>query len=303
MATIMADFERDVLPGVTHWQHPNFFAYFSANSSPPSVLAEMLTATLGAQCMLWQTSPAATEMETRMLDWLRQMMGLPEGFHGVIQDSASSAILCAILTARERATGWRSNEAGLASVGQRLAVYASEEAHSATEKAVKIAGIGRQMLRKIEADEQFALRPDALADAIRKDLAAGVIPACVVASLRHHRDRRHRPAKADRRALSGARHLSPRRRRLGGECVDFRGISLDAGGHRVGRQLGLQPAQMAVHQFRLLGPFRPRPGCFDPHADDLAGISEVARSRSSDRLSRLGRAAWVAGSGRSSSGS
>ncbi|MEK9923396.1 MAG: pyridoxal-dependent decarboxylase, partial [Rhodospirillales bacterium] len=92
---IMADFERDILPGITHWQHPRFFAYFPANSSPPSVLAEMLTATIGAQCMLWQTSPAATEMETRITDWLRQMIGLPESFHGVIQDSASSAILCA----------------------------------------------------------------------------------------------------------------------------------------------------------------------------------------------------------------
>src|SRR5918996_5114019 len=104
---IFADFERIVLPGMTHWQHPSFFAYFPANSSPPSVLAEMLTATLGAQCMLWQTSPAATELETRTLDWLRQMIGLPEGFIGTIQDSASSATLCAILVARERATGWR----------------------------------------------------------------------------------------------------------------------------------------------------------------------------------------------------
>ena len=102
---IFADFERILLPGMTHWQHPSFFAYFPANSSPPSVLAEMLTATLGAQCMLWQTSPAATELETRTLDWLRQMIGLPEGFAGVIQDSASSATLCAILVARERATG------------------------------------------------------------------------------------------------------------------------------------------------------------------------------------------------------
>ena len=110
---IFEDFERIVLPGMTHWQHPSFFAYFPANSSPPSVLAEMLTATLGAQCMLWQTSPAATEMETRVLDWLRQLIGLPEGFVGVIQDSASSATLCAILAARERATGWQANEDGL----------------------------------------------------------------------------------------------------------------------------------------------------------------------------------------------
>ncbi|MGH6914108.1 MAG: pyridoxal phosphate-dependent decarboxylase family protein, partial [Geminicoccales bacterium] len=104
MAEIFADFERIVLPGITHWQHPSFFAYFPANASPPSVLAEMLTATLAAQCMLWQTSPAGTEMEIRVLDWLRQMIGLPEGFAGVIQDTASSATLCAILTARERAT-------------------------------------------------------------------------------------------------------------------------------------------------------------------------------------------------------
>ena len=112
---IFADFERILLPGMTHWQHPSFFAYFPANSSPPSVLAEMLTATLGAQCMLWQTSPAATELETRTLDWLRQMIGLPEGFAGVIQDSASSATLCAILVgaragdrlAGEREWPWR----------------------------------------------------------------------------------------------------------------------------------------------------------------------------------------------------
>src|SRR2546425_893886 len=105
MEKIFADFTSVVLPGITHWQHPSFFAYFPANSSPPSILAEMLTATLGAQCMLWQTSPAATELETRVLDWLRQMVGLPDGFTGVIQDSASSAILCALLTARERPTG------------------------------------------------------------------------------------------------------------------------------------------------------------------------------------------------------
>ena len=102
MEQIFADFQRDVIPGITHWQHPSFFAYFPANSSPPAVLAEMLVATLAPQCMLWETSPAATEMETRVLDWLRQMIGLPEDFAGVIQDSASSATLCALLTARER---------------------------------------------------------------------------------------------------------------------------------------------------------------------------------------------------------
>ena len=186
MARIFADFQSIVLPGMTHWQHPSFFAYFPANASPPSVLAEMLTATLGAQCMLWQTSPAATEMETRMMDWLRQMIGLPAGFHGVIQDSASSAILCALLTARERATGWQANEQGLGALGQagqRLAVYCSEEAHSSTEKDVMVAGLGRECLRKIPADANFAMEPAALAAAIAQDRAAGITPICVVASL------------------------------------------------------------------------------------------------------------------------
>lgn len=182
MGQILADFQRDILPGVTHWQHPSFFAYFPANSSPPSVLAEMITAAIGAQGMLWQTNPAGTEMETRVLDWLRQMIGLPEGFTGVIQDSASSAILCAILTGRERATGWKANEEGLGAT-DRLTVYTSEQTHSATEKGAKIAGIGRTNLRKIPVDEKFALRPEELARAIEEDIANGFKPCCVVASL------------------------------------------------------------------------------------------------------------------------
>jgi aromatic-L-amino-acid/L-tryptophan decarboxylase len=179
---IFADFERILLPGMTHWQHPSFFAYFPANSSPPSVLAEMLTATLGAQCMLWQTSPAATELETRTLDWLRQMIGLPEGFAGVIQDSASSATLCAVLVARERATAWRANEAGLGGCPP-LVFYASEEAHSSVEKAITIAGLGRRSLRLIPTDADFAMRPEALDAAAREDRAAGRVPAGVVATL------------------------------------------------------------------------------------------------------------------------
>ncbi|MEK0084555.1 pyridoxal phosphate-dependent decarboxylase family protein [Benzoatithermus flavus] len=179
---IMADFERIVLPGITHWQHPRFMAYFPANASPPSVLAEMLTATIAAQCMLWQTSPAATELESRVLDWVRRLIGLPEGFAGVIQDSASSATLCAVLVARERATGWQADRAGLRTVPP-LAVYASEQAHSSVEKAVRIAGLGREGLRLVPTDAAFAMRPDALEAAIRADRAAGIVPACVVASL------------------------------------------------------------------------------------------------------------------------
>jgi aromatic-L-amino-acid decarboxylase len=182
MARIFEDFERIVLPGMTHWQHPSFFAYFPANSSPPSVLAEMLTATLAAQCMLWQTSPAATELETRVLDWLRQMIGLPEGFTGVIQDTASSATLCAILTARERATGWRADEDGLRAC-EPLVLYASEQAHSSVEKAVRIAGLGRKSLRLIATDDDFAMRADLLEAAILDDLGSGLRPAGVIATL------------------------------------------------------------------------------------------------------------------------
>ena len=182
MELILEEFKSDIIPGITHWQHPRFFAYFPANSSPPSILAEMLTATLGAQCMLWQTSPAATEMESRVLDWLRQMTGLPEGMSGVIQDSASGAILCALLTARENATGWNANEQGL---GKQpgLTVYTSNQTHSATEKNVKIIGLGRENLRLIDIDEHFSLRPDILEESIKADLSAGHVPACVVASL------------------------------------------------------------------------------------------------------------------------
>ena len=182
MEAIFDDFQRIVLPGVTHWQHPRFFAFFPANSSPPSVLAEMATAALGAQCMMWETSPAATEMETRVLDWLRRAIGLPPGFAGVIQDSASSAILCALLTARERATGWKSNESGLAGLPP-FTVYISDQAHSAVEKGAKIAGYGRENVRHIETDAAFAMKPSQLAAAVRADKRAGRRPACVVASL------------------------------------------------------------------------------------------------------------------------
>ena len=182
MGTIFQDFQNIVMPGITHWQHPNFFAYFPANSSPPSVLAEMLTATVAPQCMLWQTSPAATEMETRVLDWLRQMIGLPEGFDGVIQDSASSACLCALLTARERATEWRGNEDGLSGLAP-LCVYVSEQVHSSADKDVMVAGLGREYLRKIPVDDNFAMQPQALEAAITADIAAGRTPCCVIATI------------------------------------------------------------------------------------------------------------------------
>jgi aromatic-L-amino-acid decarboxylase len=180
MEKIFEDFKQIILPGITHWQHPSWFAYFPANNSPPSVLGELLTAGLGAQCMVWQTSPAAAELEEVTLEWLRQMIGLPEGMAGVIQDTASTATLCALLAAREKATGFMSNERG---IRERLAVYASEEAHSSVEKDVKIAGLGKESLRRIPTDDAFAMIPEKLEERIREDRAAGIRPACVVATL------------------------------------------------------------------------------------------------------------------------
>ena len=155
MDAIFADFEETILPGITHWQHPRFFAYFPANAAPVSVIAEYLVAAIAAQCMLWQTSPAATELETRMLDWLRQALGLPEGFAGVIQDSASTATLAAVLTMRERALDWQGNKRGLAAHAP-VRVYASDQVHSSIDRAIWIAGIGEDNLVRIPVDRPVA---------------------------------------------------------------------------------------------------------------------------------------------------
>ena len=181
MEEIMADFERVVMPGMTHWQHPRFFAYFPANAAPPSMLAEMLVSTIAAQCMLWQTSPAATEMETVMLDWLRQAIGLPSGFSGVIQDSASSATLAAVLTMRERALNWQGNRSGL-SGGPRLRIYCSAEVHTSVDRAIWVAGIGQDNLVRIPIGGiRRGMDPVALRAAIEADIAAGHLPAGVIA--------------------------------------------------------------------------------------------------------------------------
>jgi aromatic-L-amino-acid decarboxylase len=178
----LKDFDEVIMPGITHWQSPNFFAYFPANSSPPSVLAEMLTSALGAQCMLWETSPAAAELEERMMEWLRVMTGLPEGFEGVIQDSASSATLAALITAREKVTGFQSNREGLRDAG-RLRIYVSTQTHSSVEKGAGVAGFGRDNLVRVDVRDDFSMDPEALEGAIEKDLAAGYIPCCTVATI------------------------------------------------------------------------------------------------------------------------
>ncbi len=178
---IMSDFEEVILPGVTHWQNPNFFAYFPANSSYPSVLAEMLTAALGLQCMVWETSPAAAELEEKMLNWLKEMTGIPAQFHGVIQDTASTATLVALLTAREKLSSFRINEEGFPH--NKYRIYCSTEAHSSVEKAVKIAGFGKQNLIKTPVDDALSLRPEKLKEAIQSDIDNGMIPLFVVAAI------------------------------------------------------------------------------------------------------------------------
>ncbi|MCK4880253.1 MAG: aminotransferase class V-fold PLP-dependent enzyme [Bacteroidales bacterium] len=180
MEQIMKDLDSIILPGMTHWQHPGFHAYFPANSSVESVLAESVTSAMGTQCMIWETSPAAAELEQRMMEWLRDAMGIPGNFEGVIQDSASSASLVSLITAREVATGFRSNEEG---VPQNLRVYCSEETHSSIEKGVGVCGIGRRNLVKIGVDRQLRMDPSELEARIREDLEAGLKPCAVVATI------------------------------------------------------------------------------------------------------------------------
>ena len=175
--------DRAILPGITHWNHPRFFAYFPSNSTLPSVLADLVSAGLGAQGMSWQTSPAATELEEVAMEWLRQLVGLPEGFAGVLQDTASTATLVALLSARERTTGLGQRGGGLQASPEPLTVYASEMAHSSVEKAALLAGFGRENLRLLPTDDAHALLPEALAEALEADVAAGRRPCAVVATV------------------------------------------------------------------------------------------------------------------------
>jgi aromatic-L-amino-acid decarboxylase len=183
---VLKDVEQFILPGVTHWQSPNFFAYFPCNASGPGILGDLVSSGLGVQGMLWSTSPACTELETHVMDWLVGMLGLPEKFlssdtgGGVIQDTASSAVLCALLAARERVTGYASNKKGC---DGKLVAYASTQTHSSLEKAAMIAGIGTENLRLIEVNEEFAMRPEALARQIEGDRSAGLTPCFVCATV------------------------------------------------------------------------------------------------------------------------
>ena len=179
MSAILEDFKKLIVPGITHWNHPRFHAYFSTSASGPGILGEMLAATLNVQHMLWKTSPAATELEQVTLGWLRQWLGLPDTFFGLIHDTASIASLHAILAARE----WASPEARRTGERRSLILYTSEHAHSSIDKGAVAVGIGCENVRHVPADSEFRMRPDALAALIEEDVAAGKKPFCVVATL------------------------------------------------------------------------------------------------------------------------
>ena len=181
MDAALAALERDVMPGITHWNHPSFFAYFPSNTSYSSILGDLAASGIGAQGMSWQTSPAATEVEEVVMDWLRQMVGLSSAFTGVIHDTASTATFTALLCAREKGSDYAQDTEGLQSGEAPLVVYASDQGHSSIEKAALLAGFGRSFLRLIPTDENHALRLDLLTAAIEKDLEIGLRPCALVA--------------------------------------------------------------------------------------------------------------------------
>lgn len=183
LAEGLASLERDLMPGITHWNHPSFFAYFPSNTSYASILGDILASGLGVQGMSWQTSPAATELEEVVMGWLRGMVGLSDAWSGVIHDTASTATLCALLCARERSSGFAQNRGGLQSGEPPLVVYASDQGHSSIEKAALLAGFGRDHLRLIPTDSEHAVRIDLLEAAIADDRAAGGRPCVLVAAV------------------------------------------------------------------------------------------------------------------------
>src|SRR5262249_29213367 len=181
---VMQDFSNIILPGVTHWNHPAFYAYFSITGSPPGILADMLSTALNINGMLWKTSPAATELEQVVLDWLRQMLGLPDGWFGIIMDTASVGSLCAMAAARESLA----REIGEKGMDGRFdlpqgSIYPSAQSHSSIEEGAIVLGFGQENVRKVEVDSEFRMRPESLEEMIVNDIQNGYLPACVVATV------------------------------------------------------------------------------------------------------------------------
>ncbi|MBP6705494.1 MAG: aspartate aminotransferase family protein, partial [Vicinamibacteria bacterium] len=182
MDAVLGDVEKIIVPGIAHWQHPRFFGYFPSNGDLSSVLGDYLSTGLGVIGLSWQSSPALTEVEEVTTDWLRQMVGLSDSWSGVIQDTASTSTLVALICARERASGYSLVKGGIQKVASPLVVYVSAHAHSSVDKAALLAGFGRDHVRVVPAGADYAMRPEALAEAVRADVAAGLTPCAVVAT-------------------------------------------------------------------------------------------------------------------------
>jgi len=181
-ADILLDLDRIIVPGLSHWQHPQFFGYFPCNGTLASVLGDYVSTGLGVLGLAWQSSPALTELEEVVTDWMREMLGLSSAWSGVIQDTASTTTLIALICARERTTGYGSNRGGLQAEPQALTVYTSAHSHSSVDKAALLAGFGRENIRVVAHDSRYAMRPDALAEAITADIRAGARPCAIVAT-------------------------------------------------------------------------------------------------------------------------
>ena len=305
---VMADLDGVIVPGIVHWQHPSFFAYFPSNTTYPSILGELVAAGLGVQGMSWVTSPACTELETLVLDWMVELLGLPERFRsdsaaggGVIQGSASEATLTAILAARWRATGGAVNTDGDTT---RLVAYATSQAHSSIEKGLRIAGVGTDHLRTVAHDESFAMRPEALAEAIAADRAAGLVPFFVCATRGTTSSMAFDPTPALGDDLRRCRGVAARRR--GDERHRRPGAGASLGQRRAGarRQLLHEPAQVDGRQLRLRPVLDGRSRGPARRPQHPPRVPPLGRRR--DRVRRsttaTGRCRSDAGSGRSSCG-
>ena len=292
--TILADLDRVIVPGITHWQSPHFFAYFPANASGPSILGDLVSSGLGVQGMLWATSPACTELETHVLDWLVELLGLPRRFRsdgaggGVIQDSASSANLCAIARRPRPSTP--------ADVGARRGsrAYTSTQAHSSVERRSASPACSAEQLRLVDVDDDLrhATRPPAAA--IAADVAAGLVPFLVVGDGRHDVVARRRPGRRRSPTCATPRHVAPRRRRHGRvRRRRARAAAARERRPRARRQLVLRPAQVAAHQLRLRRAVRRRPRAADPVAQRPARVPAQRGQRvgRGHRLPRLARPA------------
>jgi aromatic-L-amino-acid decarboxylase len=185
MGDILADVDRLIMPGMTHWNHPRFFAYFTSSGSGPGILGELLSAAFNINSMLWQSCPSATELEQVMLDWLKQMIGLPQEFWGITYDGGSSSTFHAIAAAREQMAELRIRERGLSGRSDlpRLRIYTSEQGHSSIDKAALALGLGLDSVRRVAVDEQYRMNPQALEEAIAEDRGSGILPFCVVATV------------------------------------------------------------------------------------------------------------------------